>query len=219
MTAPLLVIGNKRYSSWSLRGWIALRSLKLDFREHRIFLFKEGTREEILRYSPSGRVPVLVDGELTVFDSMAIMEYASERYGSGGLLPGDQARRARVRAVCAEMHSGFPHLRESLPMNLCREPSPLSVKEGTALEIERILGLWQVLREEHRDGGAYLFGSWSMADCMYLPVVARFHVYGVDMSGHPLARAYAGEMLALPAFQEWWRAAEQETEVLPQYEI
>ena len=96
MTAPLLVIGNRRYSSWSLRGWIGLRSLKLGFREHQIFLFKEGTREEILRYSPSGRVPVLVDGELTVFDSMAIMEYASERYGSGGLLPTDQASATRI---------------------------------------------------------------------------------------------------------------------------
>jgi glutathione S-transferase len=215
MPGPLLVIGNKRYSSWSLRAWIALKSLGLEFREHRIALFQPESKRMLLRFSPAGRAPVLIDGELTVHDSMAIMEYANERYGAGKLLPESVEARARVRAVCAEMHAGFPELREHLPMNLGRKPARLATGVDTAQEIGRVLDMWERLREEHQALGPHLFGARSMADCMYLPVVTRFLHYGVDLGNHPHAAAYVEHMYALPDFQQWRRAAAAEQEVLP----
>ena len=218
MSAPLLVIGNKRYSSWSLRGWIALKMLGMSFREERIGLFEEDTQARIKAHSPAGRVPVLVDGALTVHDSLAIMEYVNEAYGAGCLLPSDPAARALARSVCAEMHAGFPNLRETLPMNLGRQPAAYPVNEQTEAEISRILSMWEGLLSQAPSGGPYLFGPWSMADCMYLPVATRLRAYGVDMKSHPGSAAYVDELYSLAAFQEWRADALQE-DSLAQYEL
>ena len=218
MSTPLLVIGNKRYSSWSLRGWIVLKMLGISFKEERISLDQDDTQARIRAYSPAGRVPILIHGDITVHDSLAIMEYANEVYAGGGLLPADSAERACARSVCAEMHAGFPHLRESLPMNLGRKPAPYQVYEQTQQEISRILTMWEGLLGMHANAGHFLFGEWGMADCMYLPVAARFRSYGVDMSGHPRCAAYVEALHELEAFQEWRGEALKE-EILPNYEL
>jgi glutathione S-transferase len=218
VSAPLLVIGNKRYSSWSLRGWIVLKMLGVSFREERIALFEDDTQARIKFHSPAGRVPVLVDGGLTVHDSLAIMEYANETYGDGCLLPSDPAGRALARSLCAEMHAGFPNLRENLPMNLGRQPAPYPVNEQTEAEISRILSMWEGLLSRNAPGGPYLFGAWSMADCMYLPVATRFRAYGVDLAAYPLSSAYVDQLYSLQAFQEW-RADAAKEDSLPQYEL
>lgn len=216
--APLLVIGNKRYSSWSLRGWIVLRMQGVAFREERIGLDLDNTQARIIAHSPAGRVPVLVDGGVTVHDSLAIMEYVNEVHAGGGLLPADTGARAVARSICAEMHAGFPNLRENLPMNLGREPSPYPVNEQTQAEISRILTMWEALLETCSGRGPFLFGKWSMADCMYLPVATRLRAYAVDLEQHPLCSAYVDALYALEAFQEW-RAAALEEETLPDYEL
>ena len=215
MAAPLLVIGNKRTSSWSLRAWIGLKTLGVEFREHRIPLDRPGSDAEIRAFSQAGRVPILVDGDLTVFDSMAILEFASEAYGGGRLLPGDARQRARVRSVAAEMHAGFAGLREALPMDLQRPPAAVALDDGAARDIGRILSLWEMLREAQPGRGPYLFGAWSLADCFHVPVAARFHHYGVDTAAFPRGGAYARTLYELPALQEWLAAARKETDPAP----
>ncbi len=212
---PLLIIGNRRYSSWSLRAWIGLRESGVTFREEWISLYQPGTSERMRGFSGAGRVPILVDGDLTVYDSMAILEYANEAYAGGRLLPRNRARRALVRSVCAEMHAGFPNLRDNLPMDLGRAAAPLPVDDATEVEIGRILSLWQELLERHEGEGPYLFGEFGLADCVYLPVVTRFHHYGVPLAAYPRSEGYVTGMYALPAFAEWREAALLETEILP----
>jgi glutathione S-transferase len=158
---------------------------------------------------------VLVDGDLTVCDSAAILEYVNESYAGGKLLPADAGKRAAARSVCAEMHAGFSHLRQNFPMNLARPVTMLPPDEETAAEIRRILSLWEGLLEAHEEEGPYLFGAWGLADCMYLPVATRFFHYGVDLSGHPRSAAYVEQLYALPSFQEWREAALSETETIP----
>lgn len=223
MTDRVLVLGNKKYSSWSLRAWIGLQMAGVPFREQGIKLFRPETAAEIRAFSPAGRVPVLVDetphGPLTVHDSLAILEYVNEAYGEWKLWPADHYLRARARAVSAEMHAGFPNLRQRLPMNLARAPGPLppawAIDEATGAEIERILGLWEGLLAE--SDGPFLFGEWSIADCMYLPVVSRFHTYAVPLGERPRCAAYLERMLALPAFGRWQADARAEPEENPDY--
>ena len=191
MSELLIVVGNKRYSSWSLRGWIGLRSLGVPFREHRIPLFQPYTAEEIAKYSAAGRVPILVDDGVTVHDSLAILEYLNESHAQGKLLPAGRAERALCRSVSAEMHSGFAAVRQALQMNLGRKSGPVPHSDAVQHEIRRILTMWEELRERHRGAGPYLFGAFSMADCMYLPVATRFMTYEVDLTSYPRARAYA----------------------------
>jgi glutathione S-transferase len=222
MAEPLLVVGNRKYSSWSLRAWIGLRMLELPFREHRVVLHRPETRAEILRYSPSGRVPALVAGAVTVYESLAILEYVNEAYAGGRLLPETVGERAVARSVCAEMHAGFADLRQALPMNLARDPAPprdrglltTTVQE----ELTRILDLWEGLLAAHERTGPYLFGNWGMADCMYLPVATRFRTYAVDTRAHPRCTAYLARVLALPAFREWEAAGRAEAEHHPDYD-
>jgi glutathione S-transferase len=218
MALPLLVIGNKKYSSWSLRAWIAFRHLGVPFEERRIPLYQPQSRAEILKYSAAGKVPALVDGPLTVHESIAILEYLNETHAQDRLLPRDVPTRARIRSVSAEMHAGFPNLRQNLPMNLARSPAPLALDDATRAETLRILSLWESLRVEFKDGGPYLFGAFSMADCMYLPVATRFHTYMLDLTAYPRARGYYESLMGLPAFQEWRQAGVTEKEVLPQFE-
>jgi glutathione S-transferase len=190
-------------STWALRAWIALKQGGIPFEERIIAWHQPGRKQEILQYNPAGKVPALIDGDLTVHDSIAILEYLNETYLNGKLLPAEKRARALCRSVCAEMHSGFPNLRSSLSVKWDRPPGAVPLDDATRTEIERIGSLWESLRKEYRGQGAYLFGAWSMADCMFLPVCQRFDNYLVDLSKWPEAQAYCKTMLALPAFQEW----------------
>jgi glutathione S-transferase len=204
----LLVIGNKNYSSWSLRPWLAMKVLGIPFEEKRVPLYGPDSKRELLRHSPAGKVPCLVDGELRVWDSLAILETLAERHP--GLWPAEATLRARARAVSAEMHSGFPKLRQHMSMNVRkRHPGKGRTPEVLA-EIARVIGIWGEAR------GPFLFGPFCAADAMYAPVVLRFRTYEVELP--PVCRAYADAVLALPALQEWMRDAGRETESLPQFE-
>jgi len=205
----LLVVGNKNYSSWSLRAWLAMKVLGLPFREVRIPLYGPESKRALLEYSPAGKVPCLVDGEVRVWDSLAILEYLAERHPA--LWPADAALRARARSISAEMHSGFAHLRQHMCMNIRkRHPGKGRTPEVLA-EIARIVAIWSEAR------GPFLFGAFGAADAMYAPVVLRFRTYAVELP--PVCRAYADAVLALPALQQWMRDAERETESLPQFEL
>jgi glutathione S-transferase len=208
MAAPLLVVGNKNYSSWSLRPWLAMKVLGIPFREQRVPLYGAGGKEELLRHSPAGKVPVLVDGGLAVWDSLAILETLAER--NPGLWPADAAQRARARSISAEMHSGFANLRNHMSMNVRRRFPGQGRTPEVLAEIRRIVEIWSACR------GPFLFGAFCAADAMYAPVVLRFRTYEVELP--PVCRAYADAVLALPALQEWMRDAERETETLPQFE-
>jgi glutathione S-transferase len=209
MAEPVLVVGNKNYSSWSLRAWLAMKVLGLPFREVRIPLYGPESKRALLEYSPAGKVPCLVDGEVRVWDSLAILEYLAERHPA--LWPADAALRARARSISAEMHSGFPNLRQHMCMNIRkRHPGKGRTPEVLA-EIARIVAIWSEAR------GPFLFGAFGAADAMYAPVVLRFRTYAVELP--PVCRAYADAVLGLPALQQWMRDAERETESLPQFEL
>ena len=203
-----LVIGNKNYSSWSLRPWLALKQAGIAFHEAAVDLYAPDSKALILKHSPSGKVPALIDAGLTVWDSMAICEYAAEIEPS--LWPRQREARAVARAVSAEMHAGFAALRSRMPMN-CRAALP---GEGRTPEVERdiarIVALWEECRDRFGGGGTFLFGTFSIADAMYAPVVWRFRTYAVALPS--AARAYAEVMEALPAMQEWLAAALAEPE-------
>lgn len=210
----VLVIGNKNYSSWSLRPWLALTEAGIAFEERRIVLDQPQSKAVILQHSPSGKVPCLIDGGLTVWDSLAICETASERYAGGALWPADADARARARAVSAEMHSGFAALRTHLPMDIRARDSERGAiaqqRTDVAADIARIHSIWSDCLK--RSGGPLLFGAFSIADAFFAPVVTRFRTYGVELPA-PLAR-YAETVLALKAMQRWVEAAVAETEVI-----
>jgi len=203
----LLVIGNYNYSSWSLRAWLALKVFGFDFDEQRIPLYGPGVKEQILRHSPAGKVPVLVDGAAVVWDSLAIMEYLAEK--NARVWPADAAQRARARSICAEMHAGFASLRTHMSMNVRRRYPGKGRTPEVLEEIRRIDAIWSEAR------GPFLFGPFSAADAMYAPVVLRFRTYGVEVSNP----AYMQAVLALPAMQQWIAAAEREVESIPQFDM
>ena len=203
----LLVIGNKNYSSWSLRPWLAMKELGLAFDEVRIPLYRPGSKEEILRYSPAGRVPILRDGDTVVWDSLAILEYLAERHPR--LWPGDAAQRAKARAVCAEMHSGFTALRQHMSMNTRKRYPGKGRTPEVLADIARIEQIWGAAR------GPFLFGAFSAADAMYAPVVLRFRTYDVSVRN----QRYVDAMLALPAMRDWIEAAEREPETIPELDL
>ena len=211
-----LVIGNKNYSSWSMRPWLLLRHHQIAFEEIRVPLFSDGYQQILARYSPSLRVPVLVDADLAVWDSLAICEYVSERYLQGKGYPADILERARCRSYSNEMHSGFTSIRSQLPMN-CRARRRLQLSTEVLEEIRRVEQIWSELREAHASDGAFLFGEFGIADCMYAPMVMRFHTYQISLSAP--ATAYMDSLLAHPAVELWLAAARIETEVLPAYEL
>lgn len=201
-----LVIGNKNFSSWSLRPWLVLKQAGLPFEEIRLDIYKPDARSEILKHSPSGKVPCLFDDELQIWDSLAICEYLAERQPT--LWPAERAARARARSVSAEMHSGFAALRNSMSMDICaRKPGQGRNAESQA-DVARIIDIWEECRARPALQGAFLFGAWSIADAMFAPVVWRFETYGVDLPR--AARAYADAMLELPAMKEWAAGARAE---------
>jgi glutathione S-transferase len=208
----LLVIGNKNYSSWSLRAWLALRHFDIPFEEERIALDQPDSHERILRRSPAGRVPVLVDGEVTVWDSLAIAEYASERWLSGGGWPDGVEARAVARSVSAEMHSGFPALRAGLPMNCRAQNRQVAMSPAARADVARVTALLADCRRRFGGGGAWLFGGFSIADAMYAPVAFRFATYGVRPGGP--AGEWCEALLRHPRVREWAAAAAVETEVI-----
>jgi len=217
--ALTLVIGNRNYSSWSLRAWLAMKMAGLDFEEIRIALDRPETREEILRYSPSGRVPCLIErgaGDFVVWDSLAICEYVNEAHAGGALWPADQATRARARAVVAEMHAGFGALRQHLPMDIRarlpgRGAGSLALAE-VAEEVARVQSIWSEALAA--SGGPFLFGGFTIADAFYAPVLTRFVTYAVPLP--PGLAAYSERVLALAPMREWIAAAENEAEIIEQ---
>jgi glutathione S-transferase len=213
---PLLVIGNKNYSSWSLRPWLLLRKAGIAFAEHRVPLYLPESKAEILSFSPAGKVPVLIDGEVTVWDSLAICEYLAEKHAGLRLWPDVAVVRAHARSLCAEMHSGFADLRTHLPMNCRRSLPGLSHPPGALADIARIIALFNDCRDKYQSLGPYLFGRFSVADAMYAPVVLRLQTYAVSL--HGAAQDYARTMVALPQIQEWVTAAKAEREVIAKFE-
>jgi glutathione S-transferase len=210
MARPVLVIGNKNYSSWSLRPWLALRVAGVAFDEVRIPLYRADSKPALLLWSPAGKVPVLRHGDVTVWESLAICEYAAEALAPGaGLWPAAPAARAHARSIAAEMHAGFSSLRSALPMNL-RARVRLPVESAVRADVDRVVALWEDCRARFGAGGPFLFGAFTIADAMYAPVATRFRSYGVALP--PVAQAYADALWALPAMQEWAAAGVAEPE-------
>ena len=212
-----LVIGNKNYSSWSLRPWLLLAYYRLEFQEIRVSLFADDHSDRLRLFSGTGLVPVVLDGPVVVWDSLAICEYVSERYLSDRGWPAAIEIRAEARSCSAEMHSGFPNIRSSLPMNARATGRRVEMTEAVNKEIQRVSALWNDLRGRFADRGPWLFGDFSIADCMYAPMAFRFNTYGVPLEG--LAQTYMKFVLAYPAMQNWLEAARAEKEVIESVEI
>jgi glutathione S-transferase len=211
-----LIIGNKNYSSWSLRPWILMTHLGVEFRETIVPLDTPQFRDEISRYGPTGRVPVLQHGDLTIWESLAICEYVAELTGRGW--PAQRKARAVARAVCAEMHSGFGNLRAEWPLNATARNRHTPMTPGLESDVERIEEIWSDCRSRFgKTGGPWLFGEYSIADAMYAPVVLRFNTYGAPLT--QTARWYIAAALEDTAMQNWLLAAKNETWTVPGYEV
>jgi glutathione S-transferase len=208
-----LAIANKKYSSWSLRAWLALKMTGQPFREAVIFMKKPDTTARMLEFGPTGKVPVLRDGAMTLWESLAICEHLAERFPAAGLWPADPVAKAHCRSSATEMHGGFADLRQQMPMVVDRD-QPTVPTEGTAANIVRIQAIWRAARDGFgtKAGGPFLYGAPSIADCMYAPVVHRFKGYRVALA--PDAAAYVEAMLAWPLMQEWIAGARAETEAI-----
>ena len=212
-----LVIGNKNYSSWSMRPWLALRANNIDFDEIFIPLYTgEADKQRILSFTHSGKVPVLIDGDVTIWDSLAIIEYVAERFPEARLWPEDRARRAHARSISAEMHSGFLALRNECGMNLHRPIGAIALSAEARANVARVEQIWIECRERYGKMGPFLFGDFSGADAMFAPVVHRFRTYAIEV--RPEARDYIDTMMGLAAFQEWTRAGLAETLVTDKLE-
>ena len=211
-----LIIGNKNYSSWSFRPWIGMKVAGIPFDEEVISLYVEGGKDEILKHSPAGKVPILHDGEIRVWESLAILEYLADKFPAAGLWPADPAARAHARSIATEMHNGFPAVREECGMNFWRPPGKRALSADAQANIARIQDIWSGARATYGAGGPFLFGTFTAADAMYAPIVQRFATYEIDVSAP--VKAYMQAMIALPAWQEWRRAALRETWVIPKFE-
>jgi len=213
-----LVIGNKNYSSWSMRPWLALRASGIAFEEIFVPLYTDNTadKERLLSFSASGKVPALIDDDVTIWDSLAIIEYLAERFPDARLWPDDRAQRAHARAISAEMHSGFVALRSECGMNLHRPIRPVALSQDARANVARIQQIWTACRERYGEHGPFLFGAFGAADAMFAPVVHRFRTYAISVA--PKALAYMETMMALPAFAEWTKAGLAETLVIERFE-
>ncbi|ROT98836.1 glutathione S-transferase family protein [Marinobacter sp. R17] len=210
-----LVIGNKNYSSWSLRPWLLMSAFGLEFEEIEESLQQEGLKVRLGRYSPTSRVPVLIDGDLTVWDSLAICEYVSEAYLDGRGWPADLRARAHARAICAEMHSGLSALRSEMPMN-CRARRLIELSEAAKADVERVDRIWTDCTTRYGEDGPWLFGDFSIADCFYAPVAWRFLTYGTPLSDG--AQQYAARLRHHESMERWLAGALAETEIVPEDE-
>lgn len=212
------ITGNKTYSSWSLRPWLALRQTGAPFSEIVVSLYVPGYKQALLQHSPTGKVPVLKHGTRVIWDSLAICEYLAEQFPQAGLWPQDPEARALARAVSAEMHSGFPVVRQLMPFN-CRAAHrqlPAATPE-LQTEIGRLQDIWRTARSRFGAEGPWLFGRFSIADAMFIPVALRFVTYGIGLD--QTSQAYVDTVLAHPPVQEWIAAARRETDVIESSEI
>ncbi len=196
-----LVIGNKAYSSWSLRPWILLAGFHIPFEEIVIPLYDADTKRKILKVSPSGKVPALIDGDVTVWESLAIVEYIAEAYPKKAIWPKDKAARAHARALSTEMHAGFAALRTLCPTNFRRAPARRDLTPEAAADVARIEKMWASARKTFGADGPFLFGAFSAADAMFAPVVNRLHIYEIPVGR--ATKAYMRAMLDLPAYRAW----------------
>jgi glutathione S-transferase len=212
-----LVVGNKNYSSWSLRGWLATRAAEVAFDEVLVRLSEPGSKAELLKHSPAGKVPVLKHGERVVWDSLAIVEYLAEIRPDAGLWPADTVARAHARSIAAEMHSGFQALRARMPMNLRKSLPGKGRGRKVTQDIERIRAIWRDCRARHGAQGPFLFGQFSAADAMYAPVATRFRTYAVELDD--VCRDYMDAVLGRADFLEWRAAALEEPWVIAEDEV
>jgi glutathione S-transferase len=212
-----LIIGNKNYSSWSLRPWLAMKAAGVAFEETLLPLDAPDFKARLANFGGAGKVPLLVDGDVRVWESLAILEYLAEKFPAAALWPRDAGARAQARAVASEMHSGFAALRSQLPMNVARRVIARPLDAGAAADVARIQTIWSESRKRFGASGPFLFGAFGAADAMYAPVVSRFRTYAVEVS--QLARDYMAAMMALPAWSEWREAARRETSVLAHDEV
>jgi glutathione S-transferase len=217
VSAFTLVVGNKNYSSWSLRGWLAARAAGVPFDEVLVRLSEPGSKEALLKHSPAGKVPVLKHGERTIWDSLAIIEYLAEIRPDAGLWPADPVARAHARSISAEMHAGFSALRAGMPMNLRKSLPGKGRGRDVAEDIERIGAMWADCRARYGAAGPFLFGRFGAADVMYTPVATRFRTYAVELGD--VCQDYVDAVLARPDFLEWHEAALDEPWVIAEDEV
>lgn len=210
-----LVIGNKNYSSWSLRAWLALAHSGLPFEEVRIALNQDDTDEKLEKYSPSLKVPVLIENSITIWESLAICERIAEQVPS--LWPSDPVARARARSVAAEMHSGFSAIRREMPMNIRATNRNVEMTPNLEIDIRRVLDIWRDCRSNHTSVKPWLFGDFSVADAMYAPIAARFRTYGVR--GNATAEAYISTVFSDSHMKNWTQAARAESEIIDVEEV
>jgi glutathione S-transferase len=209
-----LIIGNKNYSSWSFRPWIAMKTAGMAFDEQVISLNDPNFKPTVLAVSRNGKVPGLDDDGVHVWETLAILEYLADKLPQAALWPSDPRQRAHARAIAAEMHAGFPALRRECPMNFWRPVKRRDLSPEATADVARIDAIWADCRARY--GGPFLFGSFGAADAMYAPVVSRFHTYAIEVS--PPSRAYMDAVMGLPAWREWGEAAVKEPWVLPEDE-
>jgi glutathione S-transferase len=217
MSDLTLIIGNKNYSSWSLRPWVFLKQNNIEFDEIHVALSVETTAEQLAKYGSGLKVPVLKDGEFLIWDSLSILEYVSEGYLDSKGWPSDQAARATARSIACEMHSSFPNIRNALPMNCRKRFQNISLSAQTENEIERIKLLWRQCRTNFGQGGEWLFGNYSIADAMFAPIALRFHGYDIPLDG--IEQAYVQSVLSQPCIKDWIAAAVLEKEIIAEDEI
>jgi len=201
-----LVLGDKNYSSWSLRPWLLMRMFDIPFEELNIDIYNEGARQRILAHVPSARVPALKTGGLTIWDTAAIVEYLAESHPELNIWPAGKEPRAMARAVSAEMHSGFFDLRSEMPMDMNADKSGGPVSDAVGADVTRIVAIWRTCREKYGAGGPFLFGAFSAADAMYAPVTSRFRTYGVDVAAfgdNGTAAAYCEAVMSLDHLRQW----------------
>jgi glutathione S-transferase len=203
-----LVLGNKNYSSWSLRPWLLMKQMGIEFEEILIPLYRPETADRLLRYSPSGKVPVLREDGRLVWESLAICEYLAEKYPRMNLWPEDPEARVLARSISHEMHAGFAALRSECPMNVRRPPARLELTAQAQADVRRIQQIWAQCREAYRKLGPFLFGFFSIADAMYAPVVFRFYNYAITTD--PVSEEYSKTILGLPVIQEWIEVSRRE---------
>ena len=215
MSSLELIIGNKNYSSWSFRPWIAMKVMQVPFMETLVKLDFDNHCDDLIEHSPSKKVPVLKHEKLTVWDSLAILEYVAEQYPDKAFWPTDSAERAYARSISNQMHSSFTDLRNACPMNMRRAPRAIEISNGVKRDVTQIEALWRAALE--KSGGPFLLGDFTIADAMYAPIVNRLHVY--KLSSDPTALTYGDTIIALPAWQEWAASARQEKWTIDHAEI
>jgi glutathione S-transferase len=212
-----LIIGNKNYSSWSLRPWLAMTQAGIPFDETVIALDMPDTKAKIAKFSPAGKVPILHHGKVVAWETLAILEYLAEVFPEKKLWPAGKAARAMARAISSEMHAGFSALRSACPMNLRRPQKPIALSDAVKRDAARIEDIWKTARSTYGKSGKFLFGRFSIADAMFAPVVTRFDTYAIPVSKD--SRAYMDAVLGLPAFQSWKAAGLKESWVLAEDEV